>query len=82
MVETLPSLASLPPGTRAGVAEIQLPPAEARRLMELGLVPGTPVELVRFALLRDPVEIKVRGSCLSLPRQEAEAIRVRLPDGA
>ncbi|NGO38138.1 ferrous iron transport protein A [Limisphaera ngatamarikiensis] len=81
MVETLPSLVSLPPGSCAVVAEIRLPPAEARRLMELGLVPGTPVEVVRYALLQDPVEIRVRGSCLSLPRQEAEAIRVRLSDG-
>ncbi|MCS7089271.1 MAG: FeoA family protein [Verrucomicrobiota bacterium] len=80
MLETLPSLVSLPPGSRAVVADIQLPGPEARRLMELGLVPGTPVEVVRYALLRDPVEIRVRGSCLSLPRQEAEAIRVRLPE--
>ena len=34
--------------------------------MEMGLLVGTPVELVRFAPLGDPVEIKVRGYHLTL----------------
>lgn len=45
--------------------------------MELGLVAGTPVELVRFAPLGDPVEIRVRGYRLSLPRHEAEQLWMR-----
>jgi ferrous iron transport protein A len=44
--------------------------------MELGLTIGTPVEVVRFAPLGDPVEIKVRGSKLSLRRHEAELVQV------
>ena len=46
--------------------------------MELGLVPGTPVELVRFAPMGDPVEIKVRGYNLTLRKHEAEQVFVRL----
>lgn len=48
-----------------------------RRLMELGLVSGTQVELVRQAPLRDPLELSVRGSRLSIRRQEALAIEVK-----
>jgi Fe2+ transport system protein FeoA len=71
-------LTSLRDGQKAVVVEIDLPPEAGGRLQELGLVAGTPVELVRFALLNDPVEIKVRGYRLSLRRQEADRVRVQL----
>ena len=45
--------------------------------MEMGLLVGTPVELVRFAPLGDPVEIKVRGYHLTLRKHEAEQILVQ-----
>jgi ferrous iron transport protein A len=47
-----------------------------RRLMELGLLPGTSVALMRVAPLGDPLELSVRGSRLSIRRSEARAIRV------
>ncbi len=64
-------------GTKATVVEIHVPPASRARLMEMGLLVGTPVELVRFAPLGDPVEIKVRGYHLTLRKSEAEQILVR-----
>lgn len=70
-------LTSLPPGAKGTVSEIKVDPASRARLMEMGLLVGTPVELVRFAPLGDPVEIKVRGYHLTLRRSEAELIRVR-----
>jgi ferrous iron transport protein A len=47
-----------------------------RRLMELGLVPGTRVELLRVAPLGDPVELLVRGASLSIRKAEAGEIEV------
>ena len=70
-------LTSLPLGATATVVEIKLPPASRPRLMEMGLLVGTTVELVRFAPLGDPVEIKVRGYNLTLRKHEAEQIWVR-----
>ncbi|HVY68528.1 MAG TPA: ferrous iron transport protein A [Verrucomicrobiae bacterium] len=70
-------LTSLPVGTKAVVAEIKLPPDQRGRILEMGLLNGTQVELVRFAPLGDPVEIKVRGYNLSLRKHEAELISVR-----
>ncbi|MCA9626701.1 MAG: ferrous iron transport protein A [Myxococcales bacterium] len=52
-----------------------------RRLLELGLVPGTRVELKRVAPLGDPVELLVRGCSLSIRRAEARFIHVTR-DGA
>lgn len=47
-----------------------------RRLMELGLVPGTDVQVVRAAPLGDPIELVVRGVHLSVRRSEARLIYV------
>ena len=77
MAEGLQPLTSVPLGATATVAEIKLPPASRPRLMEMGLLVGTAVELVRFAPLGDPVEIKVRGYNLTLRKHEAEQIFVR-----
>ncbi len=47
-----------------------------RRLMELGFVPGTRVELTGVAPLGDPMEFLLRGSSLSIRRGEAREVRV------
>ena len=77
MAAPLQPLTSVALGATATVAEIKLPPESRPRLMEMGLLVGTPVELVRFAPLGDPVEIKVRGYNLTLRKQEADQIWVR-----
>jgi Fe2+ transport system protein FeoA len=69
-------LSSLAPGTKGVVAEIRIPPEHRARVLEMGLLVGTPVELVRFAPLGDPVEILVRGYHLSLRKHEAELVLV------
>ena len=77
MPSALQPLTSIALGASATIAEINLPPESRSRLMEMGLLVGTSVELVRFAPLGDPVEIKVRGYNLTLRKQEAEQILVR-----
>jgi ferrous iron transport protein A len=69
-------LTSLEVGSRAIVTEIKIPSEHRARILEMGLLVGTPIELVRFAPLGDPVEIKVRGYNLSLRKHEAEQILV------
>ncbi|HWC61340.1 MAG TPA: FeoA family protein [Verrucomicrobiae bacterium] len=69
-------LTLVPMGATATVAQINVAPASRARLMEMGLLVGTKVELVRFAPMGDPVEIKVRGYNLTLRKSEAEQILV------
>jgi ferrous iron transport protein A len=69
-------LTSLPVGGSGIVVEIKVPSEQRSRLLEMGLLVGTPVELVRFAPLGDPVEVKVRGYHLTLRKHEAEQIWV------
>jgi len=52
----------------------------ARRLLELGMVPGRRVVYLRNAPLNDPLEIQVGPCCLSLRRDEAAMVAVELED--
>lgn len=81
MTDVVQPLTSVGIGRAATVAEIKVPAASRPRLMEMGLLVGTRVELVRFAPLGDPVEIKVRGYNLTLRKHEAEQILVRPNNG-
>jgi ferrous iron transport protein A len=69
-------LSDLSPGDRGRVTKMGGEPEALRRLMEMGLMRGTAVEVVRRAPLGDPLEVKVRGFMLTLRRSEAEHIEV------
>ena len=49
-----------------------------RRLLDMGLVSGSDIEMERVAPLGDPIEIKVKGYNLALRRQEAATIQVEV----
>jgi ferrous iron transport protein A len=72
----LSKLSELPVGTQALVREFPKQGSAFLRLREMGLMPGTPVTLVRTAPLGDPIEVKVRGYNLTLRKSEAEHILV------
>jgi ferrous iron transport protein A len=71
-----PSLADLPLGQHAEIVSIDCERRLSRRLMEMGLLPGTRVRVVRVAPLGDPIELRVRNYSLSLRRAEAAKIAV------
>ena len=75
-----PSLADLPLGQHAAIASIDCERRLSRRLMEMGLLPGTRVRVVRVAPLGDPIELRVRNYSLSLRRAEAAKIVVSPED--
>lgn len=47
-----------------------------RRLLMLGATPGAAFEVVRVAPLGDPIEIRVRGSFISVRKNEAELLEI------
>lgn len=69
-------LSQLQPGQRAKVCEVGGSPVLRRRLLDMGVVPGAEIEVVRVAPLGDPVEYKVKGYRLSLRRSEAAKVTV------
>ena len=54
------------------------PGEQRQRLLEMGLTAGVEFQIVRYAPLGDPIELKVRGYHLSLRKQDAAGVRVEL----
>jgi len=70
------SLATLRPGTKCRVLHVLGADSIAQRLMEMGLVGGTEVEVVKLAPLGDPMQIAVLGYQLTLRKSEASRVWV------
>ena len=51
-----------------------------RRLVDMGLTPGTEVRVTKIAPLGDPIEVTLRGYELSLRKEDAEMIEVEPPE--
>ncbi|MGE0043829.1 MAG: ferrous iron transport protein A [Vicinamibacterales bacterium] len=69
-------LASVPVGGTAVVSRVSGARPVVRRLLEMGLVPGTPVRMQRVAPLGDPIELRVRNYALSIRRADALGIEI------
>ncbi|HJX54220.1 MAG TPA: FeoA family protein [Polyangia bacterium] len=72
------SLPELPLRKFAVVESVGGDRAFRRRIMEMGLVPGTRVRLVAVAAMGDPLTLELRSSRLSLRKKEAAQVRVRV----
>jgi ferrous iron transport protein A len=72
------TLEKMPPGYSGTVTAVSGNSLVRRRLMEMGVLPGSSVKLIRWAPLGDPAECLIRGYSLSLRRAEASLISVSL----
>ncbi len=71
------TLVDLRRGDAAILERIDLPAADARRLMELGFLPGTRVTAGQSAPGGDPRVFQVDGSEIALRRETAKRLRIR-----
>lgn len=69
-------LTDLPFGMSARVVRVSGDSAITRRLLEMGVIPGIELTVVRTAPFGDPLEIRVRGYSLAMRRNEAASIEV------
>jgi len=78
---TLPlaTLGDLRRGEAAVLLRIDLPAPDARRLMELGFLPGTAIRAGLSAPGGDPRVFEVDGSEIALRRDTARKLKVRKP---
>ena len=72
------TLDQLQRGQRATVTEVPGDDAVVQRLLEMGLLEGEEIEVLGFAPLGDPMEIRLRDYRLSLRRSEAARVSVIL----
>ena len=71
------SIADLKPGQRAVVTQIAATGALRQRLLDMGILPETMIDLDRAGLGGDPLWIRCEGARLALRRTEARTVRVR-----
>ena len=64
------------PGQRAKIRCHHAKGAIRQRLLDLGFVPGTEIDMVRNAPLGDPIQCKVSGYNVTLRKSEAELIEL------
>ena len=69
-------LTSVPVGERAKVTAVCGSSQITKRLMEMGIVPGVTLRVVKRAPFGDPLEIRVRGYNLAMRKSEAQTIEV------
>ncbi len=69
-------LTSLPVGSKAKVIELMVQGIKRRRLLDLGLIPGTIVEVKRRSPSGDPTAYLIRGTILALRKEETNNIKV------
>jgi ferrous iron transport protein A len=72
------TLDMIPKDVTARVAAVEWTDAQGIRLMEMGVVPGARVRVVKSAPLGDPIQVCVRNYHLALRRAEAKAVTVVL----
>jgi Fe2+ transport system protein FeoA len=70
------TLDQLKPGQSAIVANLSATGLNRRRMLDLGILPGTKVEVELVSPLGDPVAYRVRGSVVALRREQAREIEV------
>ena len=75
-LDNIMMLTNLPIGETAKVVSVKGNNAITRRLMEMGVVPGVALKIVKTAPFGDPIEIRLRGYSLAMRKSEAEAIEV------
>ena len=74
------TLASLKQGQSGTIQSIDVSDPQVQRLMVLGLVEGTEVELAGAALGGDPMEFRFFGSGISLRREQASRFTLARSD--
>jgi Fe2+ transport system protein FeoA len=69
-------LSELKMGESCRVVSVDGDDSLTRRLMEMGVIPGTVIRVVKSAPLGDPIEIEVRGYHLAIRKTAATSIEV------
>jgi len=70
-------LTNIPSGESAKVTAISGSNQITKRLMEMGVVPGVSVRMIKSAPFGDPLEVSLRGYHLAMRKSEADQIEVQ-----
>ncbi|SDE97997.1 FeoA family protein [Sporomusa acidovorans] len=74
--DKLSSLADLMAGTAGRILSVELDGLLRRRVLDLGMVPGTQVECIRKSPVGDPIAFRVRNTTIALRSDDASLIKI------
>ncbi|MBE0599592.1 MAG: ferrous iron transport protein A [Desulfuromonadales bacterium] len=72
------NLAMLKPGEQGTISAIGAIGPLRRRLMDMGVLVGEEIQVLKVAPLGDPIEVKVKSYHLSLRKKEAQGIAIEV----
>jgi Fe2+ transport system protein FeoA len=73
-------LGKFKPGEKGRVEKLTVLGPLRRRLLDMGITPGTEIIFNKVAPLGDPIEIRLRGYVLAIRRSEAEAVLMNVEE--
>ena len=73
-------LSELKTGERGKISRVGGSGGVHRRILDMGVIPGTTVEVERIAPMGDPLWVRLRGYQLSLRKEEAANINVEVTE--
>mgnify|MGYP001138329647 CR=1 FL=1 len=68
------SLNSIEPGERAVISEIKSTEGMRRRLLDIGMIPGTKIECVGRSPSGDPKAFLIRGAVIAIRSEDSAGI--------
>lgn len=71
-----PSLADLTVGATCKILSVELDGLLKRRVLDLGIIPGTQVRCIRRSPTGDPVAYRVRNTTIALRSDDAAYIKI------
>ncbi len=74
------TLNELPIGKKAVITQVNGQGPLRLRMLDMGIIPNTPIEIRKIAPMGDPIEIYIRGYELTIRLEEAESIQVKVED--
>lgn len=74
LVDRMVKLSSLKPGQKGTIRQVCGDPDFRLRMMEMGFIRGTEVQVIKYAPLSDPIELVVKGYHITLRRDQASDI--------
>ncbi len=74
------TLSDLKPGEKGRITKVTGEGAVRRRILDMGVVPGSEIKVERVAPLGDPIEVTIKGYRLSFRKKEAANIYVEVAE--
>jgi len=71
------TLDELKPGEYGIIARLEMHEQIRHRIMDMGVIPGSKIGVVKLAPLGDPIEVDVRGFHLSIRKADAHGILIK-----